>query len=258
MAHTDHPDGVRAVLITTSKIELPIDIKTCTATLNIDITAATAKVAITINAADITGNIPIDIKVATAKVAISITAGDVTGNIPINIAAKTMGNIGIDIKAQTVAQLNVNIAASAITMNVSVIGTATISITAQTVGIYLESEWEALAGNGKVYKVEAADCFFGYEVGEIKTIPAAETFVAHTLTGYCHAHRDAEADFNQFFSVRIALGVELIFRIGGNGGFALPINPPLKVAGGVEMTITISSWANHKTDMGAFIIGYQK
>jgi len=53
----------------------------------------------------------------------------------VDIIAQTITTLAIDIKAQTLSQLNVNIAASAVTINVSVQGTASISIDAATINI---------------------------------------------------------------------------------------------------------------------------
>jgi len=55
--------------------------------------------------------------------------------LKVDIVAQTLDELKIDITSQTLHELNVNIAASAVTLNVSVVGTASISIDEATIKI---------------------------------------------------------------------------------------------------------------------------
>jgi len=274
---TDHPDGVRAVLITTTAIELPIDIKTCTATLKVDITAQTV-----------------------GKIAISIAAADITGNIPIDIAAQAVGNIGIDIKAQTVAQLNVNIAASAVTLNVnissqtaalnvniaasavtlnvnissqtanlnvniaasaatitvSVTGTANISINAQTVGIHIESEWEVKQGMDKNYYGESgassgvATDFSVIAVDAGKTLYIVEWgWVMQVDAGFYGAIvKQLQAD---------PFTKTVLSHSGGRMGFSVIEPMPIAIAGPINVLARVYQLTGNEVGVAFSFRGYE-
>lgn len=257
----DHPDGTIPMIFTKADVKMPVDIQAQLLTLDINIKAQDAKVAITINATDITGQIPIDIKAATAKVSIKINATDITGNLPIDIKTQTLGQVNVNIKAQTLSQLNVNIAASAATVTVSVTGTANISITAQSVGVYLKPDWETKEGNDKNFQVVApvggmsfADTeYIAYEV------PGGKTLYICGISFLIRAHDAADYDhflYGEVYLWDFSVGVTPV-HLGGLGGGGLPLSKPMKVAAGDFFRLTIRSFANVTVDMIGSAFGYE-
>ena len=107
-------------------------------------------VTVNINIESAALTLPVSITAATATVNVDITAQTV-GNLNINLAASAI-TLNVNLKSQT-ANIDINLAASAITMNVDIsaqtIGNLTIDIKAQSVGVYLQPEWAAKAGDSK-------------------------------------------------------------------------------------------------------------
>ena len=223
--------------------------------LTIDIVAQTiGNLTISVNAATIMT--PIDVQGAYIMMPVDIQAQYVTLNI--DIVAQTVGNIGIDIKAQTVGNINVNLAASDVTINVSVTGTASIQITAQTVGVSLKPEWETKEGNYKAIEAGSTNIASGGQTYSDYTVPTGKTLYLCMFSAQSGGTSAADRDIHQMLEVRIEspIGTNKLVA-GGNGGFISPINPPIKITEGETIRVRIVNWSNHIVDARSFVTGYE-
>jgi hypothetical protein len=144
----DHTAGIYI----SGSVTLPIAIESSTVTFVVSISECTVTIPILLTDSDIM--MPVDIQAQYVTLDINIAASAVTLNVAIESSAVTLN---VNISSQT-ANINVNLAASAVTMNVNITGSTTlnISVTAQTVGISIQSEWQSISGNVLTLLDEAA------------------------------------------------------------------------------------------------------
>ena len=160
----DRPDHTGTIYISGS-VTIPISIEASVVTFNVNIVGSTATLSVDIVASSVTFNavvtasdimMPVDIQAQYITLDINIAASAVTLNVNITASAVTL-NVAIQSSAVT---LNVNISSSSVTLNVTVTnvtlnvtgsvtisGTANVTITAQTVGISVQGEWQVEAGH---------------------------------------------------------------------------------------------------------------
>ena len=124
MSVTDRPDHTGTIYISGS-VTIPISIESSVVTFNVAITSCT--VTLSVNITDSTIMMPVDIQAQYLTLDINIAASAVTLNV------------------------NITNATIAVTGNVSITGTANVTITAQTVGISVQGEWQVEQGNFKSY-----------------------------------------------------------------------------------------------------------
>jgi len=171
----DRPDHTGTIYISGS-VTIPISIEASVVTFNVNIVGSTATLSVDIVASSVTFNavvtasdimMPVDIQAQYITLDINIAASAVTLNVNITASAVTL-NVAIQSSAVTLnvaiqssaVTLNVNISSSSVTLNVTVTnatlnvtgsvtisGTANVTITAQTVGISVQGEWQVEAGH---------------------------------------------------------------------------------------------------------------
>ena len=146
MSVLDRPDHTGTIYVSGS-VTIPISIESSVVTFDVAITSCTVTLSVNITDSDIM--MPVDIQAQYLTLDINIAASAVTLNVNITASAVTL-NIAIQSSAVT---LNVNItnATIAVTGNVTITGTANITITAQTVGVSIQGEWQVEHDNFKSY-----------------------------------------------------------------------------------------------------------
>ena len=172
------------------------------------------------------GTFPVALTMADIMMPVDIQAQ--YANLTVDIVAQTIGNLAIDIKAQTLSQLNVNIAASAITLNVSVTGTANISINAQTVGVSVQGEWQVEEGHWKaIYGSYDATADSTWRQLFTYTVPTGKTFYIYGVSGALYAYA---ASTKWGCNFRLIIAGTVYNYLGGQYGATTVLGAPFKAA----------------------------
>lgn len=202
------------------------------------------------------GTFPVAFIMADIKMPVDIQAQYVT--LAVDIKAQTLSQVNINIAAQTLGQLNVNIAASAITMNVAVTGTANISVTAQTVGVYLQPEWASKEGKEKGWLYSGSQKPPAGTVEGEYVVNAGKTLFITSIQASCHAYMAADGDKLHSFRAYVhdsADNFDLMF--GGVGGGSVDLGKSLRVDGGGSVYATVTNTSNHDCNLSVSWQGYE-
>lgn len=156
----------------------------------------------------------------------------------------------VDIQGQ-IGELNINITASEVII--------TIDIEAQSVGIWLQADWQAKEGTDKRIKAEAANYAFDtaihadYEVTEGKTFYVCALSFTATAT--------AAADYDHFCyaeaSLILVAPFTTKFLMGGLGGGAVSFSAPYAFTEGQIVRAWVNSKSNIGLDVGIVIWGFE-
>lgn len=236
------------------------------ANLNVQVIASSVTIDINVTASDIMMPIdvqgsyimlPIDIQGSYIMMPVDIQAQYVT--LDIDIVAQTVGNINIDIAAQTVGNLNVNIAASAVTITVSVTGTANISITAQSVGVYLQPDWQAKEGRDKNFRIEgtARGWLEGGYIAYI--VPTGRTLYITGMSIVVRPSLASNSVYNHNATAYIYNATNSIFlaQISGFGGAGLTFSKPFSISTGKVFRLYIYCYSNFDCELTGYAWGYE-
>ena len=214
--------------------------------LNVDIIAQTI------------GNLAVNIAAAAITLDVNIAAAAVTLNV--NIASAVTLNVNLAASAIT---LDINIKTSAITLNVDVtaqtVGNLTISINAQSVGVYLQPDWQAYLGKEKTLTAAGSNIATGAYSQMTYTVPAGKTLYITHFSGSCVANLAASRDLAQHCYGRIkndTTGASKVY-IGGDGGFGIAFPTPIAIPAGEVFQSRIYNAANHTLDLVAVAMGYE-
>jgi len=264
MAH-GRPDWTDWVQIAGSDITLDVSIQAAAVTVPMSIQSQAVTLSVDISAQSV-GNISVDIAAQTlAQLNMNIAASAVTidvaiqssavtlnvqtaagQHVDIDISAQSIGHINIDIAEQSVGNLNINIAASAVTITVSVTGTAQIDIETQSVGIYLQPDWQALQGTDKNFYFSGINYTWNDGGYVSYTVPAGKTLY---LCGVSFAiMAAAAADYDHFLYcmgsvINYTTGVFLAYS-GFLAGGQLTFTKPLVFSAGQEVRISNYNYSN--------------
>jgi hypothetical protein len=151
--HITASDVVFQATVTASEIMMPVDIQAQYITLDVGIVASSVTLNVNITASAVTLNV-------------AITSSAVTLNVAITSSAVTL-NIAIQSSAVTL-DVNVTNATIAVTGSVTITGAANVTITAQTVGVSIQGEWQTQQG------------FFKYGAGGGSLAPDAKGYISYT------------------------------------------------------------------------------
>lgn len=238
---TDHPDGTVPTVFSKADVKVPVDIQAQFITLEVDITAQTVgAISIDITAQSV-GNIDINLAASAITLDINLESSDITLNV--NLRSQT-ANIDIDIKATS-------------------IGNLTIDIEAQSVGVYLQPDWEVKQGNQKQITGTSAvaNSHLTLYVTAAYTVPANKEFYLYGISGCGRANAQANGDVNQMCFARAIKTVdsgETYQYLGGNGGFTFPLAVPIKYEAGALIELEFQHIANHDMVYAGTIFGFER
>jgi len=204
---------------------------------------------------------PVDIQAQYVNVEVDIVAQTI-GNIGIDLAAQSVGDITIDIAAQSIGTLAVGIVASTVTLDITLHAsdiTLNIDIDAQSVGVYLQTEWETKEGHDKNFRSSGTsknwggNTYFEYEV------PAGKTLY---ITGVSYAiFPDAAADYDHhlhfWLEMYQLLPLNRYVDIGGEGGGAIMLTKPIVIPHGKAVQGKITNKSNVSCTVVVCAWGYE-
>jgi hypothetical protein len=279
MSVTDRPDHTGTIYISGS-VTIPISIESSVVTFNVAITSCTVTLSVNITDSDIM--MPVDIQAQYLTLDINIAASAVTLNVNISSSAVTL-NVAIQSSAVTLnvaiqssaVTLNVNISSSSVTLNVTVTnatlnvtgsvtisGTANVTITAQTVGISVQGEWQVEQGNLNVNSAESTPAA-GSTSSVSQTVPAGKVLYVYGCSFAVVSHT-AGADNPQECYCYAGLGAAGATRVAyaavneGTQYASLLFNTPIKVTAGQTFGAYMKNVGSVSTDVGLSFWGYAK
>jgi len=275
----DRPDHTGTIYISGS-VTIPISIEASVVTFNVNIVGSTATLSVDIVASSVTFNavvtasdimMPVDIQAQYITLDINIAASAVTLNVNITASAVTL-NVAIQSSAVT---LNVNISSSSVTLNVTVTnatlnvtgsvtisGTANVQITAQTVGVSVQGEWQVEQGNLNVNSAESTPAA-GSTSSVSQTVPAGKVLYVYGCSFAVVSHT-AGADNPQECYCYAGLGAAGATRVAyaavneGTQYASLLFNTPIKVTAGQTFGAYMKNVGSVSTDVGLSFWGYEK
>jgi hypothetical protein len=277
MSVTDRPDHTGTIYISGS-VTIPISIESSVVTFNVAITSCTVTLSVNITDSDIM--MPVDIQAQYMTLDINIAASAVTLNVNITASAVTL-NIAIQSSAVT---LNVNITASAVTLNiaiqssavtlnvnitnatiavtgnVSITGTANVTITAQTVGISVQGEWQVEAGN-LISGTAAGNLTTGQILYSERTVAAGKRLFVYGCTYVTYSYVTGADNPQECITMAKVNGTAVAYAAVGEAQQYAPIqfNTPLRTdagqvfrtqmqnVGGTTGSMALSWWGYEKT-----------
>lgn len=161
---------------------------------------------------------------------VHIVGNDVT--LDVNVKAQE-ADITVDINAQTIGNLNID-------------------IEAQSIGVYMQPDWNTKEGDSKAWSLTATIREPGeyvtvtYEVPTGKTLYITDSMCCSYTTNATHADKPHIVEMNQTG-----------YYLGGNGGCHLAFKTPLKINAGSSMTFYAYNRAAHNAFIYASIRGYE-
>jgi len=262
------PDHTGGIYITGS-VTIPISIESSEVTFDVAITSCTVTLSVNITDSDIM--MPVDIQAQYMTLDINIAASAVTLNVAIQSSAVTL-NVAIQSSAVT---LNVNISSSSVTLNVTVTnatlnvtgsvtisGTANVQITAQTVGVSVQGEWQVEQGNLNVNSAESTPAA-GSTSSVSQTVPAGKVLYVYGCSFAVVSHT-AGADNPQECYCYAGLGAAGATRVAyaavneGTQSATIIFNTPIKVTAGQTFGAYMKNVGSVSTDIGVSFWGYEK
>ena len=255
MSVTDRPDHTGTIYISGS-VTIPISIESSVVTFNVAITSCTVTLSVNITDSDIM--MPVDIQAQYLTLDINIAASAVTLNVNITASAVTL-NIAIQSSAVT---LNVNItnATIAVTGNVSITGRANVTITAQTVGISVQGEWQVEAGN-LISGTAAGNLTTGQILYSERTVAAGKRLFVYGCTYVTYSYVTGADNPQECITMAKVNGTAVAYAAVGEAQQYAPIqfNTPLRTdagqvfrtqmqnVGGTTGSMALSWWGYEKT-----------
>ena len=251
------PDHTGGIYITGS-VTIPISIESSEVTFDVAITSCTVTLSVNITDSDIM--MPVDIQAQYMTLDINIAASAVTLNVAIQSSAVTL-NVNISSSSVT---LNVTVtnATLNVTGSVTISGTANVQITAQTVGVSVQGEWQVEQGNLNVNSAESTPAA-GSTSSVSQTVPAGKVLYVYGCSFAVVSHT-AGADNPQECYCYAGLGAAGATRVAyaavneGTQSATIIFNTPIKVTAGLIFGAYMKNVGSVSTDVGLSFWGYEK
>jgi len=182
---------------------------------------------------------PVDIQAQYVDLDVAITAENIA-NIMIALTAETMENIKIDIKAATIEHL-------------------LMEIDAQHVGIYLQPDWNALAGTDKNFNALTAALGTGLYTSAEYSVPEGKTLYITHIAGWCYGSSDVNRDKIVIMGISIydETAGAYVFASGGNGGCVANLSKPIVIPAEHNVWLMCWNFSAHPGDVRVSAGGYE-
>lgn len=141
--------------------------------------------------------------------------------------------------------------------SVIISGTADVVITSQVAGIYLQPEWAAKEGFGKMIWAEGLDKAWAVNLIAGYTVPANKELYITNAAGASVAHNAADGDKPQQCYGGISIAGTPVGVCGGNGGFSIAFTTPVRAVAAEFIQGWIWNHANHNVDLYVTLTAYE-
>jgi len=169
--------------------------------------------------------------------------------VPVDIQGQTQ-DVKINIAAQDIVELAVNIVAQTIE-------NLLISVNAQNVAVKSQGEWAPQFTQHKVFvNGQPNQTFAGY-VDLSYIVPEGKALYITNVSFSVQASAAADADKLHHADLTIIGADSYILYLGGEGGGAVSLATPLRIAATKTMLITLQCWSNHACDLIFSVGGYE-
>ena len=122
--------------------------------------------------------------------------------------------------------------------------TTAIDILSQAIGIELLPVWAATQGIDKEIQAIGSNVAPAGSINASYTVPAGKNFYITDISYRSYATLFASADLPQICQLQINVGTVRV-DMGGNGGGAISLAKPIKVAAGITVYAYVINCSNH-------------
>ena len=132
------------------------------------------------------------------------------------------------------------------------------TINAQSVGVYLNPEWQTKEGNDKNFGYYGTDVATNGKANGSYEVTTGKTLYITSIQAYMYAYAAADRDKAQHFVTEV-YDDDSTFKVmfGGDGGGVLDLSRPLVVDAGNRINFYIRNYANHSCNIGISAQGYE-